>query len=67
MPDFQKCSREMIKSIYKVFGFITACEEGFFVYYGESMAKYEYLYYFNREFIYKHSKKMQNILVLMKF
>ena len=64
MPDFQKCSREMIKSIYKVFGFITACEEGFFVYYGESMAKYEYLYYFNREFIYRDFCLLKYLLAL---
>ena len=45
MPDFQKCSKEMIKSIYKVFGFITACKEGFFNYYGSEIAEYEHLYY----------------------
>ena len=53
MPDFKKCSKIMIKSIYKVFGFITACEEGFFSYYGTSMGRYEYVYYYNFQFIYR--------------
>ena len=53
MPDFLKCSKEMIKSVYKVFGFITACEEGFFTYYGNEMARYEYLYYLYPEFFYR--------------
>ena len=53
MPDFKNCSKIMIKSIYKVFGFVTGCEEGFFNYYGETMGRYEYLYYYNPEFIYR--------------
>ena len=53
MPDFKNCSKIMIKSIYKVFGFVTGCEEGFFNYYGEEMGRYEYLYYFNPEFIFR--------------
>ena len=64
MPDFQKCSKEMIKSIYKVFGFVTACEEGFFSYYGTDMAKYEYLYYFSREFIYRDFCLLKYLLSL---
>ena len=51
MPDFIKCSEEMIKSVYKVFGFITACYEGFFSYYGGDMKQYEYLYYYYPQFI----------------
>ena len=53
MPDFKNCSKIMIKSIYKVFGFVTGCEEGFFNYYGEEMGRYEYLYYYNPEFIFR--------------
>ena len=53
MPDFIKLSKKMVKSIYKVFGFITACQEEFFSYYGENMIQYEYLYYYNRQFIYR--------------
>ena len=51
-PDFQKCSRIMIKSIYKLFGFITACKEGLFSYFGPDMNNYESLYYNNEIFIY---------------
>ena len=51
-PDFQKCSKAMIKNIYKVFGFITACKEGLFSYYGPDMPQYEYIYYNNPIFIY---------------
>ena len=64
MPDFYKCSKEMIKSTYKVFGFITACEEGFFHYYGTEMARYEYLYYFSREFIYRDFCLLKYLLSL---
>ena len=64
MPDFIKCSQEIIKSVYKVFGFVTACEEGFFVYYGPEMARYEYLYYYNREFIYRDFCLLKYLLSL---
>ena len=64
MPSFQECSKEMIKSIFKVFGFITACGEGFFIYYGESMSKYEYLYYYNRDFIYRDFCLLKYLLAL---
>ena len=53
MPDFKKCCKIMITSIYKVFGFVTACEEGFLNYYGSDMRKYEYAYYYFKEFIYR--------------
>ena len=51
-PDFQKCSRVIIKSIYKVFGFITACKEGLFSYYGPDMKRYEFIYFNIENFIY---------------
>ena len=64
MPDFQKCSKKMIKSIYKVFGFITACNEGFFSYYGVDMRQYEYLYYYNPQFIYRDFCLLKYLLAL---
>ena len=64
MPDFHKCSKEMIKSIYKVFGFITACKEGFFNYYGSEIAEYEHLYYFSRAFIYRDFSLLKYLLSL---
>ena len=64
MPDFQKCSKKMIKSIYKVFGFITACNEGFFSYYGIDMRQYEYLYYYNPQFIYRDFCLLKYLLAL---
>ena len=53
IPDFKKCSKLMIKSIYKVFGFVTGCGETLFDTYGTEMRQYEYLYYYNYEFIYR--------------
>ena len=64
MPDFYKCGRRMIKSIYKVFGFITACQEGFFSYYGLDMRQYEYLYYYNPQFIYRDFCLLKYLLSL---
>ena len=64
MPDFHKCSEKMIKSIYKVFGFITACQEGFFSYYGADMRQYEYLYYYNPQFIYRDFCLLKYLLAL---
>ena len=64
MPEFSKCSQEMIKSVYKVFGFVTACGERFFDYYGQTMIKYESLYYFNREFIYRDFCLLKYLLAL---
>ena len=64
MPDFYKCGRRMIKSIYKVFGFITACQEGFFSYYGPDMRQYEYLYYYNPQFIYRDFCLLKYLLSL---
>ena len=64
MPDFYKCGRRMIKSIYKVFGFITACQEGFFFYYGPDMRQYEYLYYYNPQFIYRDFCLLKYLLSL---
>ena len=64
MPGFQKCSKKMIKSIYKVFGFITACNEGFFYYYGVDMRQYEYLYYYNPQFIYRDFCLLKYLLAL---
>ena len=53
MPEFLNCCELMIKGIYKVFGFITGCEEGFFHYYGPDMRMYEYIYYYNKSYIYR--------------
>ena len=64
MPDFIKCSKEMIKSVYKVFGFITACEAGFFAYYGVEMPKYESLYYILRQFVYRDFCLLKYLLSL---
>ena len=64
MPEFSKCSKEMIKSVYKVFGFITACQEGFFIYYGVHMSKYEYFYYFLRQIVYRDFCLLKYLLAL---
>ena len=64
MPDFIKCSEEMVKSVYKVFGFITACDEGFFSYYGGDMKQYEYLYYYFPQFINRDFCLLKYLLAL---
>ena len=60
--DFDKCSKVMIKSIYKVFGFITACKEGMFSYYGPDMIQYEYIYYNYPIFIYMDFSLLKYLL-----
>ena len=52
----------MIKSIYKVFGFITACKEGMFSYYGPDMIQYEYIYYNYPIFIYMDFSLLKYLL-----
>ena len=64
MSNYKECCRIMIESIYKVFGFVTACGEEFFKYYGENMVEYEYLYYYNNQFIYRDFCLMKYLLAL---
>ena len=62
IPNHKECFKIMIESIYKVFGYITACGEEFFNYYGENMIEYEYLYYYNKQFIYRDFCLMKYLL-----
>ena len=64
MSNHKECFKIMIESIYKVFGFVTACGEEFFNYYGESMIQYEYLYYYNFQFIYRDFSLMKYLLAI---
>ena len=63
-PNHKDCFKIMIESIYKVFGYITACGEEFFKYYGENMVEYEYLYYYNYQFVYRDFCLVKYILAL---
>ena len=63
-PSYKDCFKIMLKSIFKVFGFITACGEELFDYYGDSMIEYEYHYYYNYEFVYRDFCLMKYILTL---
>ena len=63
-PNYKECFRIMIESIYKVFGYVTACGEEFFKYYGENMVEYEYLYYYNYQFVYRDFCLMKYLLAL---
>ena len=62
MSNYKECFKIMIESIYKVFGFVTACGEEFFTYYGENMVEYEYLYYYNNQFIFRDFCLMKYLL-----
>ena len=64
IPNYKECFKIMIESIYKVFGFITACGEEFFNYYGENMIEYEYLYYYNNQFILRDFCLMKYLLAI---
>ena len=64
MSNHKECFKIMIESIYKVFGFITACGEEFLNYYGESMIEFEYIYYYNKQFIYRDFCLMKYALAL---
>ena len=64
MSNHKECFKIMIESIYKVFGFITACGEEFFNYYGENMIQYEYIYYYNYQFIYRDFSLMKYLLAI---
>ena len=62
MSNHKECFKILIESIYKVFGFVTACGEEFFNYYGENMVEYEYVYYYNNQFIYRDFCLMKYLL-----
>ena len=62
MPNHKECFKIMIENIYKVFGYVTACGEEFFNYYGENMVEYEYLYYYNNQFIFRDFCLMKYLL-----
>ena len=64
IPNYKECFKIMIESIYKVFGFITACGEEFFGYYGENMVEYEYVYYYNKQFIFRDFCLMKYLLAV---
>ena len=62
IPNYKECFKIMIESIYKVFGYVTACGEEFFNYYGGYMVEYEYLYYYNNQFIFRDFSLMKYLL-----
>ena len=67
-PNFQGSFKVMLEAIYKVFGFITACGESFFeTYYSKNMVEYEYLYYYNKQFIYRDFCLLKYIMALKQF
>ena len=64
IPNHQEIFKIIIKDIYKVFGFVTACGENFFTYYGQLMSFYENDYFSNKGFIYLDFSLMKYLFAL---
>ena len=64
LPNHQEIFKIIIKNLYKVFGFIIACGESFFNYYGEYMVKYESDYFSNNELIYRDFSLIKYLFAL---